>query len=171
MVSRRDINFKHVDCDYNKYHGREISLGHHSSCPFMDEDDQQDEGENTDGYQMVPPESDSPTESLSDVDPNIFEGWVPTHFDPPTVSNLSLPKAEETLVAADPNYPVEIQNAAKYYQKDRKLHWTGCSDNHCFTYNKYYTRTRTIHNTTCSIGGSKNHEYLGCENKAEIIKA
>ena len=90
----------------------------------MDEDEQQHEGEATDGYEMVLPEPDSSTESLSDVDPNIFEEWVPTHFDPHTVSNLSLPKAEETIEAADPNYSVEIQNATKYYQKHQKLHWT-----------------------------------------------
>ena len=81
----------------------------------MDEDDQQDEGETTNGYEMVPPEPDSSTESLSDIDPNIFEGWVPPHLDPPIVSNMSLPKTEETNKALDPNYPIEIQNAVKYY--------------------------------------------------------
>jgi len=137
----------------------------------MDEDDQQDEGEATDSYEMVPLQPDSSTESLSDIDPNIFTGWVPTHFYPPAVSNLSLPKADEAIETADPNDPIKIQNAAKYYQKLRKLHWTGCFDNHFFTHNKYYTRTRTMHNTTCSICRSKGHKYLRCENKAEIIKA
>ena len=83
----------------------------------MDEDDQEDEGEATDSYEMVPPEPDFSTKSLSDIDPNIFVGQVPTHFDPPVVSNLSLPKAKETIEAGDPNQPVEIQNATKYYQK------------------------------------------------------
>jgi len=69
----------------------------------MDEDDQKDEGETTDGYEIVPPEPDSSTESLSDMDPKIFEGWVPTHFDTPATCNMSLPKAEETTQAADPN--------------------------------------------------------------------
>jgi len=170
MDSCGSINFKHVDCDYNKCRGREISLGHHSSCPFMDEDDQQDEGEATDGYEMVPLEPDSSTESLSNIDPYILEGYVPTHFDPPAVSNPSLNKAEETIEAANPNYPVEIQNTAKYDQKHCNLHWTASFDNNCFTQNKYYTRTRTIHNTTCSICGSKDHKCLRCENKAEIIK-
>jgi len=108
MVSHGAINSKHVDCDYHKCCGREISLGHHSSCPFMDEDNQQDEGEGTDGYKMVTPEPDFSTESRSDIDPNIFEGCVPTHFDTPIVSNLSLPKTEESIEAGDPNYQLEF---------------------------------------------------------------
>jgi len=171
MVSRGASNFRHVDCDYNKCHGREISLGHHSSCLLMDKNDQQDEGEATDGYEIIPPEPDSSTESLRDIDPNIFEVWVLTHFDPPVVSNMSLPQAEQTTQEADPNYAIKTQNATKSFQKHRMLHWAGCFDNHCFMHNKYYTKTHTIHNITWSTCGRKDHEYMRCENKAEIIKA
>src|SRR5438445_6686746 len=39
MPSHAAINFHHVDCDDNKCHGREISLGLHQSCPLIDEED------------------------------------------------------------------------------------------------------------------------------------
>jgi len=36
MVSRGCINFKHTDYDYNMYTGRDESIGHHPSCPYLD---------------------------------------------------------------------------------------------------------------------------------------
>jgi len=37
MVSHGCINFKHTDCDYNKCAGLDESLGHHPSCPYIDD--------------------------------------------------------------------------------------------------------------------------------------
>jgi len=42
MVSRSCINFKHTDCDYNKCAGRDESLGHHPSCPYLDDENDGD---------------------------------------------------------------------------------------------------------------------------------
>jgi len=40
MVSRSCINFKYMDCNYNKCVGRDESLGHHPSCTYLkDEND------------------------------------------------------------------------------------------------------------------------------------
>ena len=36
MVSSGCIHFKHTDCNYNKCAGRDKSLGHHPSCPYLD---------------------------------------------------------------------------------------------------------------------------------------
>jgi len=38
MVSRGCINFKHMDCDYNKCAGRYESLSHHPCCPYLDDE-------------------------------------------------------------------------------------------------------------------------------------
>jgi len=42
MVSRGCSNFKHTDCDYNKCAGRDESLGHHLSCPYLDDENDGD---------------------------------------------------------------------------------------------------------------------------------
>ncbi|KAF8437820.1 hypothetical protein BGX38DRAFT_923367 [Terfezia claveryi] len=42
-------NFTHVQCDYNRCRGRDISAGHVKDCPFQDSDEEdQDEGEDSD---------------------------------------------------------------------------------------------------------------------------
>ena len=42
MLSGGCINFKHTDCDYNKCTGRDESLGHHPSCPYLDDENDGD---------------------------------------------------------------------------------------------------------------------------------
>jgi len=42
MVSRGCINLKHTDCDYNKCAGRDESLGHNLSCPYLDDENDGD---------------------------------------------------------------------------------------------------------------------------------
>jgi len=42
MVSRGCINFKHTDCDYNKCACRDERLGHHLSCPYLDDENDRD---------------------------------------------------------------------------------------------------------------------------------
>ncbi|RPB22073.1 hypothetical protein L211DRAFT_361182 [Terfezia boudieri ATCC MYA-4762] len=42
-------NFTHVQCDYNRCRGRDISAGHVRDCPFQDSDEEdQDEAEYSD---------------------------------------------------------------------------------------------------------------------------
>ncbi|RPB22074.1 hypothetical protein L211DRAFT_851050 [Terfezia boudieri ATCC MYA-4762] len=42
-------NFTHVQCDYNRCRGRDISAGHVKDCPFQDSDEEdQDEAEYSD---------------------------------------------------------------------------------------------------------------------------
>jgi len=42
MVSCGCINFKHTDCEYYKCAGRDESLGHHPSCPYLDNENDGD---------------------------------------------------------------------------------------------------------------------------------
>jgi len=42
MVSRGCTNFKHMDGDYNKCAGRDKSLSHHPSCPYLDDKNNED---------------------------------------------------------------------------------------------------------------------------------
>jgi len=42
MVSRGCINFRHMDYDYNKCAGRDESLSHHPSCPYLDDENDGD---------------------------------------------------------------------------------------------------------------------------------
>jgi len=42
MVSRACINFKQTECDYKKCAGRDESLGHHPSCPYLDNENDAD---------------------------------------------------------------------------------------------------------------------------------
>ncbi|KAF8437819.1 hypothetical protein BGX38DRAFT_923328 [Terfezia claveryi] len=42
-------SFTHVQCDYNRCRGRDISAGHVKDCPFQDSDEEdRDEAENSD---------------------------------------------------------------------------------------------------------------------------
>jgi len=42
MVSCGCINFKQADCDYNKCASHDESLGHHPSCPYLDDENNGD---------------------------------------------------------------------------------------------------------------------------------
>jgi len=42
MVSRGCINFKLMDCEYNKCAGRDESLGHYPSYPYLDDENDGD---------------------------------------------------------------------------------------------------------------------------------
>jgi len=76
MVSRSCINFKHTDCDYNKCAGRDESLGHHPSCPYLhDEND----GDYEDYDDIKEEEMQSDEDTLSTIPEEIFAGHK---FDP-----------------------------------------------------------------------------------------
>jgi len=42
MVSCGWINFKYTDCNYNNGAGPDESLGHHPSCPYLDDENNGD---------------------------------------------------------------------------------------------------------------------------------
>lgn len=66
------IFFTHVDCDYNRCRGREISAGHVADCPFLESDTESqcdearysdDEGEDDRGWEPVPTAESTQSES------------------------------------------------------------------------------------------------------------
>jgi len=72
MVSRSCINFKHTDYDYNKCAGRDESLGHHPSCPYLDDENDGD----YEDYDDIKEEEMQPDEdTLSTIPEEIFDGY------------------------------------------------------------------------------------------------
>jgi len=71
MVSHGCINFKHMDCDYNKYAGRDESLGHYPSCPYLDDENDRDY-EDYDDIKEEKMQSDEDT--LSTITEEVFDG-------------------------------------------------------------------------------------------------
>src|SRR5437879_3939838 len=72
MPFRTVINFQHIDCDYNKCHGREISLRHHQSCPLIDKEDADGE------YEIVYKNSDLESErTLIPIHQELFDDYPP----------------------------------------------------------------------------------------------
>jgi len=76
MVSRGCINFKHTDCDYNKCAGRDKSLGHHPSCPYLDDEN---DGDYEDYDDIKEEKMQSDEDTLSTIPEEIFDGY---EFDP-----------------------------------------------------------------------------------------
>jgi len=76
MVSRGCINFKHTDCDYNKCAGRDESLGHHPSCPYLNDEN---DGDYEDYDDLKEEEMQSDEDTLSTIPKEIFDGY---EFDP-----------------------------------------------------------------------------------------
>jgi len=76
MVSRGCINFKHTDCDYNKWTGHDESLGHHPSCPYLDDEN---DGDYEDYDDIKEEEIQSDEDTLSTIPEEIFDGY---EFDP-----------------------------------------------------------------------------------------
>jgi hypothetical protein len=86
MPSRGAINFHHVDCDFNKCRGRSETVGHHHSCPYLDEEDMELTSE--DDYEVIKKEDkqeSSEEDSLSPIPEELFEKYKA----PPTKVNLS----------------------------------------------------------------------------------
>jgi len=69
MVSRGCINFKHMDCDYNKCLGRDENLGHHPSCPILDDENDVDYEDYDDIHEE---EMQSDKDTLSTIPEEIF---------------------------------------------------------------------------------------------------
>jgi len=71
LVSRGCINFKHTDCDYNKCAGRNESLSHHPSYPYLDNED---DGNFQDYFDIKEQEMQSEEDTLSTISGEIVMG-------------------------------------------------------------------------------------------------
>jgi len=136
MVSRGYINFKHTDCDFNKCVGCDESLGHHPSCPYLDDEN---DGEYEDYDNIKQEEWQSDQDTLSTIHKEIFDGFG---FDPqPHIvehdqlngyHHISAPADDTFSITNDDNIPAIItdvvNDACEYYKKYRKQHNTDFHD-------------------------------------------
>jgi len=72
MVSRGCINFKHKDYGYNKCVGYDESLGHHHSCPYLDDKNDRDYEDYDD---IKEEEMQAAEDALSTIPKEIFVGY------------------------------------------------------------------------------------------------
>jgi len=117
MVSRGCINFKRTNCDYNKCAGRDESLGHHPSCPYLDIGN---DGDYEDYNDIKEEEMQSDEDILSTIPKEIFDGY---EFDPhPHVvehdqlngyHHISAPADDTSSVTNDENIPAIITDVLK----------------------------------------------------------
>ncbi|KAF8437824.1 hypothetical protein BGX38DRAFT_1145088 [Terfezia claveryi] len=101
-------NFTHVQCDYNRCRGRDISAGHVKDCPFQDSDEEDQDSD----------EEDQDEGEDSDVE-NDGNEWNPVrpvkHKSTPTTVGVSSigPKAQNTAVQATRSHDPWVQKASK----------------------------------------------------------
>jgi len=171
MVSRGCINFKHTDCDYNKCAGRDECLGHHLSCPYLDDEN---DGDYEDYDDIKEEEMQSDEDTLSTIPEEIFDGY---EFDPHShvvehdqlnvYHHIRAPADDNSSVTNDDNIPAiimdVINDAWKHCKQHRKQHHTDCHDYYCHSHgsspqngNGYFPTTR------CSICGTYGHGCLDC---------
>jgi len=148
-VSRGCINFKHTDCDYNKCAGRDESLGHHPSCPYLDDGNDRDYEDYDD---IKEEEMQSDEDTLSTIPEEIFDGA--TADDTSSVTN-------------DGNIPAIItdvvNDAWEHYKQHRKQHNTDCHDYHCRSHgSSHQNGNRYFPTTRCSVCGTDGHGCLDC---------
>jgi len=172
MVSCGCINFKHTDCDYNNWAGRDESLSHHPSCPYRDDDNDWDYEDYNDIKEV---EMQSDRDTLPTILEEIFDE---NEFDPhPQVVNhdqlkgyhpISAPADYTYSVTNDENIPAifrdVVNDAWEHYKQHRKQHNTDCHDYYCRSHgsshpnwNRYFPTTR------CSVCGTYGHGCLDCK--------
>ena len=141
MPSRAAINLQHVDCDYNKCRGREISLGHHQSCPLVDEEDADGE------YDIVNENSDSESEPpLTPVPQELFDDYPPDRDQ-------------------------QVYSAMQYSKEHKSMHWSFCQDFYCKAHGSMnQTKNRYFSNSRCSVCGTLGHGVLNCPLAEEVIQ-
>jgi len=169
MVSRGCINFKQTDCDWNKCPGSNKSLGHHSSCPFLNDENDGDY-EDYDDIKEAKLQSDEDT--LSTIPEEIFAGY---DFDPhPHVvehdqfngyHQFSAPADDTSSVTNDDNIPAIItdvvNDAWEHYKQHRKQHNTDCRDYYGRSHgSSHQNGNRYFPTTRCSICGTYGHDCL-----------
>jgi len=171
MVSRSCINFKHMDCDYNKCAGRDVSFSHHPSCPYLDDEN---DGDYEDYNEIKEEEMQSDEDTLSTILKEIFDGY---EFDPHShvvahdqlngYHHISAPADDTSSVTNDDNIPAIMQDVVndvwEHYKQHRKQHNTDCHDCYYRSHgsshqngNHYFPTTR------CSIWGTYGHGCLDC---------
>jgi len=149
MVSRGCINFKHMDCDYNKCVGHDESLGHHPSCLYLDDEN---DGHYEDYDDIKEEEMLLDEDTLSTIPEEIFDG---------------APADDTSSVPNDDNIPVIItdvvNDAWEQYKQHQKEHNMDCHDyyfrSHGISHqngNRYFPTTR------CTICGTYRHGCLDC---------
>jgi len=139
MVSQGCINFKHTDCDYNKCADCDESLGHHPSCPYLDDENDGDY-EDYDNFKEEEMQSDEDT--LSTIPEEIFDRYK---FDPhPYVFehdqlngyyHISATADDTSSVTNDNNIPAIItdvvNDAWEHYKQHQKQPNTDYHDYYC----------------------------------------
>jgi len=157
MVSHGCINFKHMDCNYNKCAGSDESLAHYPSYPNLDDEN---DGDYSDYHDIKEEEMQSDEDTLSTIPEEIFDGY---EFDPhPHIvehdqlngyHHVSSPGDDTSSVTNDDNIPAIItdvvNDAWEYYKQHRKQYNTDCHDYYCRSSgsshqngNRYFPTTR-----------------------------
>jgi len=124
MVSRSCINFKHTDCDYNKCACHDESLGHHPSCPHLDNENG---GDYEDFDDIRKEEMESDEDTLSTIPEEIFDGCefnphphVVEHDQLNGYHHISTTTDDTSSATNDDNIPAIItgivNDAWKYYK-------------------------------------------------------
>jgi len=171
MVSHGCINFKHRVCDHNKCAGHDESLGHHPSCPYLDDENNRDYEDYDD---IKEEEMQSDKETLSTIPEEISDGY---ELDPHShiieqdqlngYHHISPPADDSSSVTNNDNIPANItdviNDACEYHKQYRKQHNTDCYD---YYYplqgsshqngNRYFPTTRS------SDCGTYRHRCLDC---------
>jgi len=136
------MNFKHTDCNYNKFACRDESLGHHPSCPYLDD---KNDGDYEDYDDIKEEEMQSDEDTLSTIPEEIFDRY---EFNPHThvvehdqlngYHHVSAPPNDTSLVTNDDNIPAIIKDvvndARKHYNQHRKQHNMDCHNYYCRSY-------------------------------------
>ena len=171
MVSRGYNNFKLTDRNYNKWSGRDESLGHYPSCPYLDDENDRDYEDYDD---IKEEETQSDEDTLSTIPEEIFDGY---EFDPhPHVvdhdqingyHHISTPADDSSSVTNDDNIPAintdVVNDAWEHYKQHRKQHNTDCHDYYCHSHSStHQNRNRYFSTTSCSVCGTCGHGCLDC---------
>jgi len=139
MVSHSCINLEHANCNYNKCAGCDESLGHHPSCPYLDDEN---DGDYEDYDEIKEKEMQSDEDTLSTITKEIFDGY---EFDPhPNVvehvqlnryHHISAPADDTSSIIHDDNIPAIITDVVNDAWEHYKQHWkqpnTDCHDYYC----------------------------------------
>ena len=150
MPSRACINFAHVECDYNKCRGRAYRLGHHTSCPYAEDEELVLAGDISDDVHTIL----SSTEDSSETDTSSSES-----------STLPLACTELALPADTLEKVQMYQTAYAHCIEHRKQHWMFCSDFYCKAHgstNMLRNRYVPDYQSTCSTCGQHGHSTITC---------
>jgi len=171
MVSRGCINFKHTDCDYNECAARDKSLGHHSSCPYLDDENDRDYEDYND---IKEEEMQSDANTLFTIPEEIFDGcefdphsYVVEHDQLNGYHHVSTPTDGTSSVHNDDNIPAIItdvvNDAWDHYKQHRKQYNTDGNGYYCRPHcNSHQNGNRYFPTTRCSICGTYGHGRLDC---------